>query len=87
MTFDVYMAHYTAVADASPVPVIVYNVPVFHRHSAGVTTGHRARETSEHPRNERQFRRRSTDFRSCVEYRIQRSFRSLQARARPSSTR
>jgi dihydrodipicolinate synthase/N-acetylneuraminate lyase len=29
MTFDVYMAHYTAVAEASPVPVIVYNVPVF----------------------------------------------------------
>jgi 4-hydroxy-2-oxoglutarate aldolase len=29
MSFDVYMTHYTAVADASPVPVIVYNVPVF----------------------------------------------------------
>jgi len=29
MSFDVYMAHYTAVADASPVPVIVYSVPVF----------------------------------------------------------
>jgi 4-hydroxy-2-oxoglutarate aldolase len=29
MTFDVYMAHYTAVADASPIPVIIYNVPVF----------------------------------------------------------
>jgi 4-hydroxy-2-oxoglutarate aldolase len=29
MTFDVYMSHYTAVADASPIPVIIYNVPVF----------------------------------------------------------
>lgn len=29
MTFDVYMAHYTSVADASPVPVVIYNVPVF----------------------------------------------------------
>jgi 4-hydroxy-2-oxoglutarate aldolase len=29
MTFDVYLTHYTAVADASPVPVVIYNVPVF----------------------------------------------------------
>ena len=29
MSFDVYFAHYTAVAEASPVPVVVYNVPVF----------------------------------------------------------
>src|SRR3989441_11697654 len=29
MTFDVYFAHNTAVADASPVPVVIYNVPVF----------------------------------------------------------
>src|SRR5438094_2006722 len=29
MTFDVYLSHYTAVAEASPVPVVIYNVPVF----------------------------------------------------------
>src|SRR5262245_23036945 len=29
MTFDVYMAHYTAIADASPIPLVIYNVPVF----------------------------------------------------------
>ena len=29
MTAEVFIAHYSAVAEASPVPVIVYNVPVF----------------------------------------------------------
>jgi len=29
MTADVYLTHYTAVADASAVPVVVYNVPVY----------------------------------------------------------
>lgn len=29
MSFDVYRAHYLAVMDASPIPVIIYNVPVF----------------------------------------------------------
>src|SRR5438093_10818775 len=29
MTFDVYVSHYTAVAEASPVPVVIYNVPAF----------------------------------------------------------
>src|SRR5437016_10407139 len=28
MTCDVYMAHYPAVSDASPVPVVIYNVPI-----------------------------------------------------------
>ncbi len=29
MTHEVYLAHYSAVADASPIPVVIYNVPVF----------------------------------------------------------
>ena len=69
MTFDVYMAHYTAVADASPVPVIIYNVPVF----TGVPLqSELVIELAKHPNirgHERQFRRREIDFGGGLEYR------------------
>ena len=69
MTFDAYKAHYTAVADASPVPVIIYNVPVF----TGIALQSRlVIELSKHPNIrglERQFGRCEVDFRSRLEYR------------------
>jgi 4-hydroxy-2-oxoglutarate aldolase len=46
MTHDVFLAHYTAVADASPVPVVIYNVPVFTGISIEAPT---VRALSQHP--------------------------------------
>lgn len=46
MTEEVLRVHYTAVADASPIPVLLYNVPMFTHVNMGIETVARL---AEHP--------------------------------------
>ena len=75
MTSDVFVRHYTAVADASPVPVLLYNFTAV----TGVNLGRRRRgaprRASERRRHQGIGRRRGADRRVLVAGRRPESFR------------
>ena len=95
MTNDVFVRHYTAVADASPVPVLLYNFTAVTGVNLLPGRGRAARDASEHRRHEGIGRRRRADRGSgrrrrrttsaCSPARRRRSIRRC-ASARPAAS-